>query len=115
MNRFQITTTLKLHSNRSDRRATLGSVSYGSVEDGKYITYMNTPNEKFMAAIKSLCDVMGIAEVEYKSRWVHNNYTCYYRVRGTDVNAPYYTAGDFTVVLSSMLSKRLADGEKLAK
>lgn len=114
-NKFPVNTNVKFKSHTGDRGYMVSSVSYTAIEGGCVITAMNTPNEKFKVAIETLCAILGIDVVETKQYYHRRTWTTYYRPRGTNPSAPYYTAADFTVVLSSMVAARLADGEKLTK
>lgn len=94
---------------KADRSGTRNMLSDVSCYDGDRIA-LTTPNEKFDEAIKVLCGVLGITEIEYITNFVRSNWVYYYRIKGSSV---YYTKADFTVVLSRMLDKRLQAGQTL--
>lgn len=117
MAKFAVTKFAQIRSNRASG-AVVGSVSYYHIDVKTPMNsgmVMNTPNEKFKEAIQALCGVLGITEIETVGQFIRSSYTTYYRVKSNDGRGMYYTAADFTVVLSSMLSTRLMNGEKLSK
>lgn len=117
MAKFEVSKFAKMKSGRT-AGAVVGSVSYYHVDVTTPMNsgmVMNTPNEKFGQAIQALCGVLGVTEIETVGQFIRSSYTTYYRVKSNDGRGMYYTAADFTVVLSSMLSNRLMNGEKLSK
>lgn len=111
---YPIAPFIKKETARISRDGTLyiGNVTHYDLEHS--CNMMTTPNEKFRGAMEALCGVLGITQIETYARQVRNGITIYYRVKGSS-KPHFYTAGDFVVVLSSMVSARLVNGETLQK